>query len=156
MHECKGMRCDWGYRGWRSGSSSLSSSSEMFWNTHTHRWDKLWPPDLQSSPTVPLTSYSSSSTTSCFSMSIFTEEHMSRMSCCERITLVSHTDQQRASDSLRMAALLVSLRKRNFLSFSCRLPSTSHTTRELDWRNNRQTPQTCNSPRQLHHALNQS
>uniref|UniRef100_A0A0E9XE41 Uncharacterized protein n=1 Tax=Anguilla anguilla TaxID=7936 RepID=A0A0E9XE41_ANGAN len=51
-----------------------------------------------------ISSYSSSRITICFSLSIF----------------------------MRMAALLVSLRKRNLFSFSFRVSSTSHTTSESD------------------------
>ncbi len=85
----------WGYRGWRSGSSSLSWSSEMSWNTHTHthRWDDLWPPDPQSSTRLTLTSYSSSIITSCFCMSIFTEEGAHEQN--ERLASDHiHTDQR--------------------------------------------------------------
>lgn len=102
------MSC-WGYRGCRSGSSSLISSSEMFCREHRGQQRKIWPLTFRATVVTKiwgqntnlqaiyfpikitystsesftqhtclmnliLTSYSSSRTTSCFSISIFTKD----------------------------------------------------------------------------------
>lgn len=83
-----------------------------------------WPHTLPPGPPA-VSPYQSSLKTENIS---FSKTHKTRVQMCSnRLNLCC---------SLRIAALFVSLRKRNFFSFSCRLASTSHTTKELDWREN--------------------
>lgn len=84
--------------------------------------------------------------TSCFAISILTEIKKNKLLYyCWRtkVSIAIHLKKQNwifftrircLQYLLSMAALLVSFRNRNFFSFSLRLSSTSHTTRELDWK----------------------